>query len=112
MCFVDLAGAERQSNTSSEGERLREASNINKSLLFLNRCIQELRDTRLQSGGKHIPYRESKLTQLLQSYFVGKARMTLLINISPCISTFDDTFSVLRFSALAKEVFYLFIGSR
>ncbi|KAF0990172.1 hypothetical protein HZS_5114 [Henneguya salminicola] len=105
ISFVDLAGAERQSNTLSEGVRLTEASNINKSLLFLNRCIQEMRDYRLNSNKNSVvPYRESKLTQLLQPFFVGRARMILLVNISPSIRVFDDTISVLKFSAITKEV--------
>ena len=51
-----------------------------------------------------MPFRESKLTRLFQSYFLGKGKASMIVNISPCASVFDETYNVLKFSAVAKEV--------
>jgi kinesin family protein 20 len=74
MSFVDLAGMERTTKTQSRGERLKEAGNINTSLLILGRCIDAMRSNQQNSSHKTtmIPYRESKLTRILQHFFSGK----------------------------------------
>ena len=72
MSFVDLAGMERTTKTQSKGERLKEAGNINTSLLILGRCIDAMRSNQQNSSNKAmIPYRESKLTRILQHFFSG-----------------------------------------
>lgn len=72
MSFVDLAGMERTTKTQSKGERLKEAGNINTSLLVLGRCIEAMRATQHNPSNKvMIPYRESKLTRILQTFFGG-----------------------------------------
>lgn len=74
MSFVDLAGMERTTKTQSRGERLKEAGNINTSLLVLGRCIDAMRSNQHISMNKTmIPYRESRLTRILQHYFSGKS---------------------------------------
>lgn len=73
MSFVDLAGMERTTKTQSRGERLKEAGSINTSLLILGRCIDAMRNNQQNVMNKTmIPYRESKLTRVLQHFFVGK----------------------------------------
>lgn len=72
MSFVDLAGMERTAKTESRGERLKEAGNINTSLMILGRCIDAMRSKHQSSQNKiNIPYRESKLTRILQYFFSG-----------------------------------------
>uniref|UniRef100_A0A453LE25 Kinesin motor domain-containing protein n=1 Tax=Aegilops tauschii subsp. strangulata TaxID=200361 RepID=A0A453LE25_AEGTS len=77
--FVDLAGSERASQTAASGMRLKEGSHINKSLLTLGKVIRQL------SGGRngHIPYRDSKLTRILQSSLGGNARTAIICTMSP-----------------------------
>ena len=77
--LVDLAGSERQSKTGSTGERLKEATNINKSLLTLGNVISALVD----GASTHIPYRDSKLTKLLQDSLGGNTRTVMIANIGP-----------------------------
>lgn len=73
ISFCDLAGIERTTKTQSRGERLKEAANINTSLLVLGRCLEVIRNNSIP--GKHktiVPYRESKLTKILQNFLSGK----------------------------------------
>uniref|UniRef100_A0A8C9FRW8 Kinesin family member 20B n=1 Tax=Pavo cristatus TaxID=9049 RepID=A0A8C9FRW8_PAVCR len=96
LSLCDLAGSERYTKTRNEGDRLKESGNINTSLLTLSKCI-----ILVQS---HIPFRESKLTHFLQGFFSGKGKIHMLVNISQCASACDETFNVLRFSAIAQKV--------
>jgi kinesin family protein 20 len=84
MSFVDLAGMERTTKTQSKGERLKEAGNINTSLLILGRCIDAMRSNQQNSSNKTtmIPYRESKLTRILQHFFSGEilTKLSLLLS--------------------------------
>ena len=83
--FVDLAGSERQSKTNSDGERLKEAAIINKSLLCLGQVINNL--IFLNKGKKrHVNYRESKLTFLLRDSLGGNSRTFMIAAVSPAIS--------------------------
>lgn len=79
MSFVDLAGMERTTKTQSKGERLKEAGNINTSLLVLGRCIDAMRANQHNPGSSKmmIPYRESKLTRILQTFFSGTTTISL-----------------------------------
>ncbi|XP_057419244.1 kinesin-like protein KIN-7B isoform X2 [Lotus japonicus] len=98
--LVDLAGSERISQTNTTGARLKEGSHINRSLLTLTSVIRKL------SGGKcgHIPYRDSKLTRILQSSLGGNARTAIICTISPSLSHVDQTKNTLTFATSAKEV--------
>ncbi|XP_042749616.1 kinesin-like protein KIF20B [Lagopus leucura] len=102
--LCDLAGSERYTKTHNEGDRLKESGNINTSLLTLNKCISALRISQQSKVQQHIPFRESKLTHFLQGFFSGKGKIHMLVNISQCASAYDETFNVLRFSALAQKV--------
>ncbi|KAL2338826.1 hypothetical protein Fmac_013272 [Flemingia macrophylla] len=98
--FVDLAGSERISQTNTCGARMKEGSHINRSLLTLASVIRKL------SGGKrgHIPYRDSKLTRILQSSIGGNARTAIICTISPSLSHVEQTRNTLAFATSAKEV--------
>jgi len=91
--LVDLAGSERQKKTGASGDRLKEGSKINLSLSALGNVISAL------SEGKtgHIPYRDSKLTRLLQDSLGGNTKTLMIAAISPASSNFDETLSTLRF---------------
>ncbi|KAK4016551.1 hypothetical protein OUZ56_031508 [Daphnia magna] len=105
MSFVDLAGMERTTKTQSRGERLKEAGSINTSLLILGRCIDAMRNNQQNVMNKTmIPYRESKLTRVLQHFFVGQGRAAMFVNVSPSANLCDETLHVLKFGALAQEV--------
>ncbi|XP_048334453.2 kinesin-like protein NACK2 [Ziziphus jujuba] len=99
--LVDLAGSERASQTNADGTRLKEGSHINRSLLTLTTVIRKL------SGGKrsgHIPYRDSKVTRILQSSIGGNARTAIICTMSPALSHVEQTKNTLSFATSAKEV--------
>ena len=78
---MDLAGSERANRTKNEGARLKEAANINNSLLTFGRCIEILRwnQQHNSSAPKIVPFRDTKLTRLFQDFFVGSCRAVLFI---------------------------------
>ncbi|KAF7143149.1 hypothetical protein RHSIM_Rhsim05G0002200 [Rhododendron simsii] len=99
--LVDLAGSERASQTNADGTRLKEGSHINRSLLTLTTVIRKL------SGGKrnnHIPYRDSKLTRILQTSLGGNARTAIICTMSPALSHVEQSRNTLSFATSAKEV--------
>nr|GMC50059.1 kinesin-like protein NACK2 [Ipomoea batatas]GMC55796.1 kinesin-like protein NACK2 [Ipomoea batatas] len=99
--LVDLAGSERASQTSAGGTRLKEGSHINRSLLTLTTVIRKL------SGGRrngHIPYRDSKLTRILQPSLGGNARTAIICTMSPALSHVEQSRNTLSFATSAKEV--------
>ncbi|XP_021741993.1 kinesin-like protein KIN-7E isoform X2 [Chenopodium quinoa] len=98
--FVDLAGSERASQALSAGSRLKEGSHINRSLLTLGTVIRKL--SKGQTG--HIPYRDSKLTRILQSSLGGNARTALICTMSPARSYVEQSRNTLLFASCAKEV--------
>lgn len=98
--LVDLAGSERQSKTGSTGQRLREASQINLSLSTLGNVISALVDGK----STHIPYRNSKLTRLLQDSLGGNAKTLMCTNIGPADYNYDETISALRYANRAKNI--------
>ncbi|XP_072196291.1 kinesin-like protein KIF20B [Excalfactoria chinensis] len=104
LSLCDLAGSERNTKTRNEGDRLKESGNINASLLTLSKCISALKISQQSKVQQHIPFRESKLTHFLQGFFSGKGKIHMLVNISQCASSYDETSSVLRFSAIAQKV--------
>ncbi|GAV70969.1 Kinesin domain-containing protein/DUF3490 domain-containing protein [Cephalotus follicularis] len=99
--LVDLAGSERASQTNADGTRFKEGSHINRSLLTLTTVIRKL------SGGRrsgHIPYRDSKLTRILQHSLGGNARTAIICTMSPALSQVEQTKNTLSFATSAKEV--------
>ncbi|XP_060716760.1 kinesin-like protein KIF20A isoform X1 [Tachysurus vachellii] len=108
LSLCDLAGSERCAKTQNRGERLKEAGNINTSLLTLGKCINSLRLSQTQSKfQQHIPFRESKLTHYLQGFFSGRGKACMIVNINQCASMYDETLNVLKFSAVAQKVVVL-----
>jgi kinesin family protein 5 len=100
LYIVDLAGSEKVYKTAASGLRLEEAKSINQSLATLGKVINALTD----KNSVHIPYRESKLTKLLQDALGGNSRTTLLINCSPSSFNEEETVSTLRFGLSAKSI--------
>uniref|UniRef100_A0A8C7JUK0 Kinesin-like protein n=1 Tax=Oncorhynchus kisutch TaxID=8019 RepID=A0A8C7JUK0_ONCKI len=98
--LVDLAGSERQTKTGAQGERLKEATKINLSLSALGNVISALVDGR----STHIPYRDSKLTRLLQDSLGGNAHTVMVANIGPASYNVEETLTTLRYSNRAKNI--------
>ncbi|WCJ27531.1 phragmoplast-associated kinesin-related protein putative [Euphorbia peplus] len=102
--LVDLAGSERQKLTGAAGERLKEAGNINRSLSQLGNLINILAEVSQSGKQRHIPYRDSKLTFLLQESLGGNAKLAMVCAVSPAQSCKNETFSTLRFAQRAKAI--------
>ncbi|KAH7387426.1 hypothetical protein KP509_16G022400 [Ceratopteris richardii] len=101
--LVDLAGSERASQTHSEGARLKEGCHINRSLLTLTTIIRKLSGQgRAKSG--HLPYRDSKLTRILQNSLGGNARTAIICTMSPAQTHLEQSRNTLFFATQAKEV--------
>ncbi|XVF17995.1 hypothetical protein REPUB_Repub10bG0173400 [Reevesia pubescens] len=98
--FVDLAGSERASQTLSAGARLKEGCHINRSLLTLGTVIRKLSKGR----NVHIPFRDSKLTRILQSSLGGNARTAIICTMSPARTHVEQSRNTLLFASCAKEV--------
>ncbi|XP_072292296.1 kinesin-like protein KIF3B [Eucyclogobius newberryi] len=98
--LVDLAGSERQTKTGAQGERLKEATKINLSLSALGNVISALVDGR----SSHIPYRDSKLTRLLQDSLGGNARTVMVANLGPASYNVEETLTTLRYANRAKNI--------
>ncbi|XP_050431645.1 kinesin-like protein KIF18A isoform X2 [Adelges cooleyi] len=97
LSMVDLAGSERAS--SNKGMRFKEGSNINKSLLALGNCINNLSD-----GLRHIPYRDSKLTRLLKDSLGGNCKTLMISCVSPALSSYEDTHNTLKYASRAMKI--------
>ncbi|KAI4311396.1 hypothetical protein MLD38_036298 [Melastoma candidum] len=104
--LVDLAGSERQKLTGAAGEQLKEAGNINRSLSQLGNLINILAEISKAGTGKqrHIPYRDSKLTFLLQESLGGNAKLAMVCAVSPTQRCKGETYSTLRFAQRAKAI--------
>ncbi|XP_030211624.1 kinesin family member 3Cb [Gadus morhua] len=98
--MVDLAGSERQSKTGAKGKRLKEAAKINLSLSALGNVISALVDGR----STHVPYRDSKLTRLLQDSLGGNAKTVMLATVGPSGRHHDETLTTLRYASRAKNI--------
>ncbi|CAF3201396.1 unnamed protein product [Rotaria socialis] len=98
--MVDLAGSERQSKSGAEGNTLKEATKINLSLSTLGNVISALVDGK----STHIPYRNSKLTRLLQDSLGGNSKTAMIANIGPADYNYDETLSTLRYANRAKNI--------
>ncbi|MCQ2818927.1 MAG: hypothetical protein MJ252_16805 [archaeon] len=99
--LVDLAGSERIKVTGAQGKQLEESKNINKSLSALGNVIYALTDPK---GRTHIPYRDSKLTRLLENSLGGNCKTTMIAMISPAQCSFNETLSTLNFAKRAKTL--------
>jgi len=98
--LVDLAGSERQAKTGAVGDRLKEATKINLSLSALGNVISSLVDGK----SVHVPYRDSKLTRLLQDSLGGNARTIMVANLGPANYNYDETITTLRYANRAKNI--------
>ncbi|KAG8658950.1 hypothetical protein MANES_03G210501v8 [Manihot esculenta] len=101
--LVDLAGSERQKSSGAEGDRLKEAANINKSLSTLGLVIMSLVDL-AHGKHRHVPYRDSRLTFLLQDSLGGNSKTTIIANVSPSMCSSQETLSTLKFAQRAKLI--------
>ncbi|XP_023592510.1 kinesin-like protein KIF13B [Trichechus manatus latirostris] len=105
LSLVDLAGSERATKTGAAGDRLKEGSNINKSLTTLGLVISALAD---QSAGKNknkfVPYRDSVLTWLLKDSLGGNSKTAMVATVSPAADNYDETLSTLRYADRAKNI--------
>lgn len=103
--LVDLAGSERAKRTQAGGERFKEGVQINKSLFALAKVISALAGNAKPAGPKkHVPYRDSKLTRLLQDSLGGTARTLLIACVSPASTSREETAGTLRYAATAKSI--------
>ena len=99
LSMIDLAGSERTLSSESRTARSAEGAHINKSLLALSGCISSLVE-----GRKHIPYRDSKLTQLLKDSLGGSCQTAMIANVSPSHLAFSDTSNTLHWASRAKQI--------
>jgi kinesin family member 2/24 len=101
LSFIDLAGSERGADTYDNDKRVRiEGADINKSLLALKECIRAL-----DGDARHVPFRGSKLTEVLRDSFIGEqARTVMIANISPSSSSVEHTLNTLRYADRVKGV--------
>ena len=100
LTLIDLAGSERAASSSNRGSTMREGANINRSLLALGECINAL----CSDEARHVPYRNSKLTRLLQHSLAGKARMVMIATVSPASTGREDTLNTLKYANRAKNI--------
>ncbi|XP_058484928.1 kinesin-like protein KIF23 isoform X7 [Solea solea] len=104
LCLVDLAGSERTSRTRAEGSRLREAGNINQSLMTLRTCMEVLRENQMYGTNKMVPYRDSKITHLFKNYFDGEGKVRMIVCVNPKADDYEETILVMRFAEMTQEV--------
>lgn len=100
MSFIDLAGSERGADTVDQDRQTRlDGAEINKSLLALKECIRAL-----DLEKNHLPFRGSKLTQVLKDSFTGNSKTTMIANVSPANSCVEHTLNTLRYADRVKEM--------
>lgn len=104
LSLVDLAGSERTNRTKATGDRLKEAGNINNSLMTLRSCIEVLRENQLGGPNRKVPYRDSKITHYFKNYFDGEGKVKMIVCVNPKSDDYDETLPVMKFAELAMEV--------
>lgn len=105
MNLVDLAGSERVAKTGIDNkDRLKEASNINKSLHTLGRVIESLAEQAASKKQLQVPYRESALTRILENALGGNSKTTMICAISPANDNYEETLSTLRYADQTKKI--------
>ncbi|CAG8716722.1 714_t:CDS:2, partial [Racocetra persica] len=102
--FVDLAGSERLKRTSAIGDRVKEGISINSGLLALGNVISVLGDPAKAKNAMHIPYRDSKLTRLLQDSLGGNAKTLMIACVSPAEYNINETISTLKYANRARNI--------
>lgn len=102
--MVDLAGSEKQSHTGTTGQQAKESIDINKSLLVLRKVITALTEARGQQDMNFIPYRESKLTQLLKQSLGGNSYTLMMACLSPSDRFLEENLSTLNYAARASLI--------
>ncbi|XP_068167604.1 uncharacterized protein si:dkey-96l17.6 [Antennarius striatus] len=99
LSLVDLAGSERAAKTGAKDDQLKEANSINKSLSALGDVISAL-----SAELPHVPYRNSKLTQVMQDSLGGNAKTIMIVNVSPCHGNLDETLTSLNYATRVKAI--------
>ncbi|KAL1821827.1 hypothetical protein ACET3Z_016696 [Daucus carota] len=102
--LVDLAGSERAKRTGADGLRLREGIHINKGLLALGNVISALGDEKKRKEGGHVPYRDSKLTRLLQDSLGGNSKTVMIACVSPADTNAEETLNTLKYANRARNI--------
>ncbi|KAF8098464.1 hypothetical protein N665_0266s0032 [Sinapis alba] len=102
--LVDLAGSERAKRTGSGGARLKEGIHINRGLLALGNVISALGDDKKRKEGAHVPYRDSKLTRLLQDSLGGNSKTVMIACISPADINAEETLNTLKYANRARNI--------
>ncbi|CAN4122383.1 unnamed protein product [Withania somnifera] len=102
--LVDLAGSERAKRTGADEMRLREGIHINKGLLALGNVISALGDEKKRKEGAHIPYRDSKLTRLLQDSLGGNSKTVMIACVSPADTNAEETLNTLKYANRARNI--------
>ncbi|XP_065875239.1 kinesin-like protein KIN-4A isoform X2 [Euphorbia lathyris] len=102
--LVDLAGSERAKRTGSDGLRLKEGIHINRGLLALGNVISALGDDKKRKEGVHVPYRDSKLTRLLQDSLGGNSKTVMIACISPADINAEETLNTLKYANRARNI--------
>ncbi len=103
--FVDLAGSERIKKTGATGKTMLEGIQINQGLLALGNVIAALTDEKKVASGKQfIPYRNSKLTRILQDSLGGNSRTTMIACVSPAESNYEETLSSIKYASRARNI--------
>ncbi|XP_066908177.1 kinesin-like protein KIF20B [Halyomorpha halys] len=101
----DLAGTERFSKTRNHGSRMKESQSINSSFLVLNRCLKIIRENQLRDFKQVVPYRESKLTQLMGTSFTTRdTNLVMIVTVAQSQNLMDETETSLKSSAIATEI--------
>ncbi|XP_050395507.1 kinesin-like protein KIF23 isoform X2 [Patella vulgata] len=104
LSLVDLAGSERSKRTDNMGDRLKEAGNINQSLMVLRTCIETLRENQKNNTNKMVPYRDSKVTHLFKNYFDGDGKVRMIVCVNPRSQEYEETIHVMKFAEMTQEV--------
>ncbi|XP_031832640.1 kinesin-like protein KIF23 isoform X2 [Nomia melanderi] len=104
LSLVDLAGSERTNRSKNTGQRLREAGNINNSLMTLRTCLEILRENQTQGTNKIVPYRDSKVTHLFKNYFDGEGTVRMIVCVNPRVDDYDESIQVMKFAEVSQEV--------
>ncbi|KAK8787397.1 hypothetical protein V5799_022826 [Amblyomma americanum] len=104
LMLCDLAGSEKPSKSGTDGSRLREAGRINTSLMVLSRCLEGLRRNKDAAKKVPVPFRESKLTKVMQAYFTTGGQVSLVVNVCPSMAMLEESLNALKFSAIACQV--------
>ncbi|XP_017125503.1 kinesin-like protein subito [Drosophila elegans] len=104
--FCDLAGSERVNNTGTTGLRLKEAKNINTSLMVLGRCLNAASTVQKKKNADIIPYRDSKLTTLLQAALLGREKLAMIVTVTPLDKYYEENLNVLNFASIAKNIIF------